>query len=301
MKVKEEDMVMSMLSATTHDTLLFFTNMGRVFKLNAFEIPEAQRQAKGTAIVNLLNLKAQETVKTMLILDEKADKDKFIALITKKGLVKKSKVSLYDNIRQNGIVAITLNKEDELVASRLTSGSDYLMLITYEGKSIKFSEKEVKSSQRDTKGVKGITLKKEDFVVGFEAFARELEKPVDGRKKFFHQLLIVTERGMGKRTALDNYPLQKRSGMGVKVAAITTKTGKVASARMITHQNEEVIISTKSGQTIKLPVSAKSIPVLTRPTQGVILMRIKPTDMVVTVALTYEEVIEGETKEGEQE
>ena len=298
MKVKEEDMVMSMLSATTHDTLLFFTNMGRVFKLNAFEIPEAQRQAKGTAIVNLLSLKAQETVKTMLILDEKADKDKYIALVTKKGLVKKTKVKLYDNIRQNGIVAITLNKEDELVAGRLTSGDDYLMVITYEGKSIKFTEKEVKSSQRDTKGVKGITLKKEDFVVGFEAFAKELEKPVDGRKKFFHQLLLVTERGMGKRTSLDNYPLQKRSGMGVKVASITPKTGKVASARMITHLNEEIIISTKSGQTIKLPVSAKSIPVLTRPTQGVILMRIKPADMVVTVALTYEEVEEETTESG---
>jgi DNA gyrase subunit A len=296
MKVKEEDMVMSMLSATTHDTLLFFTNLGRVFKMKAFEISESSRQAKGTAIVNLLNLKAQETVKTMLILDEKEDKDKFIALVTRKGLVKKSKVKLYENIRQNGIVAITLNKEDELVAGRLTSGDDYLMLITHDGKSIKFSEGEVKSSQRDTKGVKGITLKKEDFVVGFEAFAQELEKPADGRKKYFHQLLLVTQRGMGKRTALDSYPLQKRSGMGVKVASITTKTGKVASARMITHQNKEVIISTKAGQTIKLPVSAKSIPVLTRPTQGVILMRIKANDTVVTVALTHEGEEEDEEK-----
>jgi DNA gyrase subunit A len=298
MKVKEEDMVMSMLSATTHDTLLFFTNLGRVFKLNAYEIPEAQRQAKGTAIVNLLNLKSDETVKTMLILNEQEDKDKFIALVTKKGLVKKSPVKLYDNIRQNGIVAITMNSDDELVASRLTSGADYIMMISHEGKSIKFSETEVKSSQRDTKGVKGITLQKDDYLVGFEAFPKELEKHTDSRKKTFHQLLLVTEKGMGKRTNLDDYPLQKRSGMGVKVAAITPKTGKVASARMITHLNEEVIISTQGGQTIKLPVSAKSIPVLTRPTQGVILMRLKAGDKVVTVALTYEEeIVAGEAQE----
>lgn len=287
MKVKEEDMVMSMLSASTHDTLLFFTNLGRVFKLNAFEIPESSRQAKGTAIVNLLNLRASETVKTMLILDEKEDKSKFITLVTKNGLVKKSAVKLYENIRQNGIVAITLNDADELVAGRLTNGDDYVMVITHDGKSIKFSEKEIKSSQRDTKGVKAITLKKEDYVVGVEAFPQEIEKPADGRKRFFHQLLIVTERGLGKRTNLDNYPLQKRSGMGVKVASITAKTGKVASARMITHEHESVVISTKSGQTIKLPISAKSIPILTRPTQGVILMRLKKDDMVVAVALTY--------------
>lgn len=290
MKVKEEDMVMSMLSATTHDTLLFFTNLGRVFKLNAYEIPEAQRQAKGTAIVNLLNLKSDETVKTMLIVNEQEDKGKFIALVTKKGLVKKSPVKLYENIRQNGIVAITMNSDDELIASRLTSGNDYIMMISHQGKSIKFSETEVKSSQRDTKGVKGITLQKDDYVVGFEAFPKAIET-TDSKKKVFYQLLLVTEKGMGKRTNLDDYPLQKRSGMGVKVAAITTKTGNVASARMISHLNEEVIISTKGGQTIKLPVSAKSIPVLTRPTQGVILMRLKPGDKVVTVALTYEEAV----------
>lgn len=300
MKVKEEDMVMSMLSATTHDTLLFFTNLGRVFKLNAYEIPEAQRQAKGTAIVNLLNLKSDETVKTMLIVNDQEDKGKFIALVTKKGLVKKSPVKLYENIRQNGIVAITMNSDDELIASRLTSGNDYIMMISHQGKSIKFSEKEVKSSQRDTKGVKGITLQKDDYVVGFEAFPQAIET-TDSKKKVFYQLLLVTEKGMGKRTNLDDYPLQKRSGMGVKVAAITTKTGNVASARMITHLNEEVIISTQSGQTIKLPVSAKSIPVLTRPTQGVILMRLKAGDKVVTVALTYEAVeagaVEGEALE----
>lgn len=298
MKVKEEDTVKSMLSATTHDTLMFFTNQGRVFKLRAYEIPESSRQAKGTAIVNLINLKAEEFVQTMLIVDEKEDKDKYIALVTKKGLVKKTAVKLYDNIRQNGIIAITLNDGDELMAGRLTSGDDYIMIITHEGKSIKFTEKEVKDSNRDTKGVKGITLAKEDFVVGAETISEAIEKPEDGRKKFFHQLLVVTENGLGKRTNLNEYPLQKRAGMGVKVASITKKTGLVAAARLVSHENDEVIITTQSGQAIKLEITKNSIPVLTRPTQGVILMRLKSSDKVVAVALTLKDTegAEGDTE-----
>lgn len=288
MKVKDEDMVRVMLSAETHDTILFFTNQGRVFKLRAFEIPESSRQAKGTAIVNLLALKADEVVQTLLTVDPEADKKKYIVLATRNGLIKKSAVKLYDNIRQNGIVAITLNKGDELVAGRLSDGEHSVLLISHDGKSIKFTEEEVKSSQRDTKGVKGITLKKGDYVVGFETFPASFEEASDSKKEF-HQLLVVTERGMGKRTDLAEYPVQKRSGMGVKVSEITTKTGKVASARLISHENEEVIIATQSGQTIKMEISKKSIPVLTRPTQGVILMRLPKKDQVVAVALTLVE------------
>lgn len=289
MKMKEEDTVKAMLATTTHDNLLFFTNQGRVFRLKAFEIPESSRQAKGTAIVNLLNLKPQEVVQTMLVVDEEKDKDKFIALVTKNGLVKKTAVSLYDNIRQNGIIAITLNQGDELMAGRLTSGDDYIMIITHEGKSIKFSEREVKDSNRDTKGVKGITLAKNDLVVGAEAFPESIEKPSDARKRFFYQLLVITENGLGKRTNLDEYPLQKRAGMGVKVASITKKTGLVAAARLVNHEHDEMIITTQSGQAIKLPISKGSVPILTRPTQGVILMRLKSNDRVVAVALTLKE------------
>lgn len=282
LKMKEEDVLSAVLSCTTHDNLLFFTNQGRVFKLRAFEIPEASRQAKGTAIVNLLNLKPEESVKSILIADQEKDKDKFITLATKNGLVKKSAVKLFENIRQNGIVAIVLNDGDELAWGRVTSGEDHIMLITHQGKSIRFSEKEVKSSQRDTKGVKGITLKKEDYVVGVEAFANDKEYTDKT------SLLLVTERGLGKRTLLNQYPVQKRSGLGVKVSEITKKTGDVATARIIDESHKDVVISTKEGQTIRLPISKKSIPSLTRPTQGVILMKLKPTDSVVAVALTGE-------------
>jgi DNA gyrase subunit A len=288
MKMKEEDFVKALMTAQTHDTLLFFTNLGRVFKLRAFEIPEVKRQARGTAIVNLLNLQSEEVVQTMLAVDEEKDSEKSILLATRKGLVKKSKLKLYENIRQNGIIAVSLNDDDTLVGGRLTGGKDRVMLVTQQGKSIKFNETEVKNSNRDTKGVKGITLKKEDHVVGFEAFPESLEKEEKGKKEFYH-LLVVTEKGMGKRTKLDEYPLQKRSGMGVKVANLTKKTGLVAAARLVTHEHTEVVISTQEGQTIKLPLKKKSIPVLTRPTQGVILMRLKANDKVVAVALTYKQ------------
>ncbi|MCB9801146.1 MAG: DNA gyrase subunit A [Pseudomonadales bacterium] len=293
-KMKAEDMVTTLLTINTHDYLLVFTNQGKVFKLRGFEIPESSRQAKGTAMVNLINLEHDEVVQSILVVDPKNDAEKYICLATQKGLVKKTAVKLYENIRQNGIIAITLNKGDSLVQSRLSAGEDEIMLITHDGKSIRFSETEVKSSNRDTKGVKGITLKKEDYVVGFEVLSasEDLQKNAPER-----QLLLITKNGMGKRTNLDQYPVQKRSGMGVKVAEITTKTGKVASARkVISAEHKEVVITTKEGQTIKLPLSKKSIPVLTRPTQGVILMRLKKTDEVVAVALTFKKV-EGEDEE----
>ncbi|PIR60058.1 MAG: DNA gyrase subunit A [Candidatus Pacebacteria bacterium CG10_big_fil_rev_8_21_14_0_10_44_54] len=281
-KMKDEDVVQSLLTASTHDTLLLFTNLGRVFKLKAHEIPETQRQAKGTAVVNLLSLQTEEVVRSLLVIDEQADAEKYISLATKKGLIKKTAVSLFNNIRQNGIIAITLNSDDQLVWGKLTSGEDDILLITHEGKCIRFSETQVKASQRDTKGVKGISLRASDYVVGVEAISENLDKT--------DHLLVITENGMGKRTPLSQYPAQKRSGLGVKVSDITKRTGAVAAALRVDETFEEVVISTKDGQTIKLPLTKKSIPILTRPTQGVILMRLKEDDAVVAVALTYKEV-----------
>lgn len=281
LKMKDEDVVLTLLSANTHDMVLLFTNFGRVFKLKVYEIPAVSRQAKGTAVVNLVNLKPDETVKSLLVIDEAADKDKFISLATRNGLIKKTAVNLFDNIRQNGIIAITLNEGDELVWGKLTSGEDDILLITHSGKCIRFSEQEVKSSQRDTKGVKGITLKNGDYVVGVEAVG-EAEKS--------SHLLVITEFGMGKRTELTQYPAQKRSGLGVKVSDVTKRTGPIAAARLVDVSCKEIVISTKEGQTIKLPLTKKSIPVLTRPTQGVILMRLKKTDRIVAVALTFKEL-----------
>lgn len=291
-KMKAEDVVKFLMSVETHDTLLVFTNQGRVYKLRAFEIPEASRQAKGTAIVNLISLKPEERVQSILAVDEESDAENFITLATKQGLIKKTAVKLYENIRQNGIIAITLNDGDELVWGKLTTGNDDVMLITHQGKCIRFSETEVKASNRDTKGVKGITIKKGDYVIGVESL--NAEEDLAEEKARDRELLVITENGMGKRTKLDQYPIQKRAGMGVKVADITKKTGPVAGARKVTEEHREVVISTSEGQTIKLPIDSKSIPILTRPTQGVILMRLKKTDKVAAVALTFKQVEEEE-------
>lgn len=291
--MKDEDMVKSIVFSETHDTLLLFTNEGRVFEKKAFEFPEASRQAKGTAIVNLVNLRPQEKVQSILVVDLEKDKDKFITLATQQGLVKKSQVDLYGNIRTSGIIAITLNEGDEVVRGQLTTGQDEILLITKHGKSIRFKEEEVKDSNRDTKGVKGISLKKDDYVVGMEAFAEE-KIEFEG-KKHEKELLVVTENGMGKRTKISAYPNQKRAGVGVKVADVTKKTGQIAGVRLIGPRHKQLIIGTEKGQTIKIPIEKKSIPVLTRPTQGVILMRLKKSDKVATITL-IEEVEETEAK-----
>ncbi len=291
LNMKAEDVLKCIVSCQTHDNLFLFTSQGRVFELKAHQIPDASRQAKGTAIVNILNLKPEEKVLSILVVDIEADQDKYVTLATKQGLVKKTALKLFNNIRQSGIVAIVLNDGDELVWGKITTGHDHIMLITHDGKSIRFSEEEVKTSQRDTKGVKGITLHSGDFVVGVEVFQDKAEVLRD------NSLLIITENGMGKRTTLENYPLQKRSGLGVKVSEITKRTGKVAAAKMVSDENKEVVISTRQGKAIKMAITKASIPTLTRPTQGVILMKMSDADQVVAVALT----MGGDEDEGDSE
>lgn len=290
MKTKEDDPISAILAANTHDTLLMFTNTGRVFSARVYEIPEGSRQAKGTALVNIINLEAEESIQTMLILPAQ-DKDQtgFVLFATKAGRVKKTPLSDYQNIRSNGIIAITLKKDDEVVFTRLTSGNDHVMLVTHEGKSIRFAENEVKESARDTQGVQGIHLKKGDLVVGGQVMPADPDavRPDDKRRRFFFQLLIITEKGMGKRTDLNEYPVQKRAGQGVKVAALNERTGNVAAALIVTHEHEDVILTTQEAQVIKLPI--KNIPVLKRPTQGVILMRMPAKDRIVAAAATVAE------------
>jgi DNA gyrase subunit A len=295
MTTKDEDAISTLLTANTHDNMLMFTNKGRVFKMKVHELPESGRQAKGTNIVNLVNLTQEERVQTILTFDEKDETWKYIALATKDGLVKKTKLADYQNIRTNGIIAIILKDNDELVWGKLTTGKDHIMLITRQGKSIRFPESEIKSTARDTQGVRAITLHKEDHVVGVETFAPSIDEPDDKRRKFFKQLLLVTEKGMGKRTEFSEYPVQKRAGQGVKVAELTPKTGNVAAALMVTHTMDEVVMTTKSAQVIKLPL--KNIPVLKRPTQGVILMRLtSKDDAVVAVTTTQKTGVEEEEK-----
>ncbi|MEP7167368.1 MAG: DNA gyrase subunit A [Candidatus Woesebacteria bacterium] len=291
MTTKDEDAVSELITCDTHDSLLLFTNKGRVFKNKVYDLPESSRQAKGQAIVNLVNLTAEEHIQAILTLNEKNPSGKFICLATIKGMIKKTPLSDFANIRSTGIIAIILKDNDELVFGRITTGSDHVMIVTNEGKSIRFHEKEVKSSNRDTQGVKAVELKGADYVVGVESFAPELTVQEDKRKKSFRHLFVVTEKGMGKRTELTEYPLQKRAGQGVKVSELAAKTGKVACAKIVDETIEDAVLTTKSAQVIKLPL--RNVPVLKRPTQGVILMRMDKGDLI-TACATTKKVIEAE-------
>ncbi len=285
MKTKEEDTIRHIIFTNTHDYLLFFTNTGRVFKIKVHEVPESSRQAKGQAVVNLISLQAHERVQSLLEMPEGDIKDKNITLVTRDGLVKRTKLELYKHIRTTGIIAILLKKGDELVSGAITKDDDHILLITHEGKCIRFSQTEVKASNRDTQGVKGIMLKSGDFMVGVEAFSKEADQESAKGKR---HLLLVTENGMGKRSLLTEYPLQKRSGQGVKVSEITAKTGKVCAAMMVDLSHDEVVLTSKEGIALKLQL--KNIPILKRPTQGVILMRMQKQDKVAAVATTLKEM-----------
>jgi len=290
MTTKEDDAITKILTANTHDSLLVFTDKGKVFKLKVHELPEGSRQAKGQAIINLINIEQGEQIQSIIPVSDKLAeiKDKFIALATRLGTVKKTAVSEFQNIRSSGIIAIILNETDQLVWGDITTGKRDLLLVTHQGKSIRFEESQIRTTARDTKGVKGISLSKDDYVVAVEAIDKEMKQPEDKRRKFFHDLLVITTKGMGKRTPLDEYPVQNRGGQGVKVANLTPKTGNIAAAQAVTQVVDQILITTKDAQVIKLPL--RNIPQLKRPTQGVILMRFASgSDAVVAVATVDQE------------
>lgn len=276
MTTKNEDAIDMVVSARTHDNLLFFTEKGKVYQVRAWDLPEANRQSKGQAVVNVINIESGEKVTSMLTytLDSKQQKEqgvKFIIMATKKGVIKKSKLTEYENIRRNGLVAIKLDAGDELEWVKLTGGSDEILMVSHEGKSIRFSGEEVRGTGRDTMGVRGILLKGSDYLVSMDVITKENKS---------HDFLTIMEKGIGKKTVIVGFPKQRRGGQGVKVADIKDKTGKVIVSQIIPSETEGLIITSTKGQVVKLPI--KSIPRLGRATSGVILMRF--TDKSDTVA-----------------
>lgn len=283
MTTKDEDEVMRMTVGSTHDYCLFFTNTGKVFMTRVFELPEGSRQAKGQAIINTIGITQEEKVQALLTIpkDVLESDGHFVTMATQNGLVKKTPVREYESIRASGKIGIKLRDGDELVRAQVTDGKNYLLLVTRDGKSIKFKESDVSVTGRDTMGVKGMTLKKGDQVISAETFEVEPLKPEDKRRKFFREILVVTEKGLGKRTDVEEYPEQKRGGQGVKVAELSDRTGRVAGARLVTEADQQAVLTTKAAQVIKLPL--KNIKVLGRSTQGVILMRPAKGDLVTSV------------------
>jgi DNA gyrase subunit A len=276
MTTKEEDSIDKLISAQTHDNMLFFTDRGRVYQVRVWDIPESSRQSKGQAVVNVINIEQGERVTSILTYSAKKQEQKergaaFILMATKKGTVKKSKITEYENIRRSGLVAIKLEKGDELAWARLTSGKDDILIVSHLGKSIRFGETEVRPTARDTMGVRGILLKPNDYVIGMEMINDETKKA---------EIFTIMEKGIGKRTQVSGFPKQKRGGQGVKVAEVKEKTGNVTMSQMVPPNCESVILTSTKGQVVKLPIT--SVPELGRATSGVILMRF--TDKTDTIA-----------------
>ena len=281
MTTREEDEIEHLISATTHDTILFFTDRGKVYGTPAWEIVETTRQAKGQALVNILNLEQGEQVLSILPIGHQTNA-KHLIMATKSGIVKKTKLSNFKNLRSSGLIAIRLKAKDALVAVAQTKGDEHVLLISKMGKAIRFPEKNVRAMGRATRGVRGIRLGPKDEVIAMEVFAEKQDKPRDKRRKVFRNILTISEKGLGKRTGTHLFPVQKRAGKGVKAAAVNSKTGQLACAVMVNQKIELIVITSKSGQIIKLPL--KNVPQMGRATQGVILMRFaKKNDRVAAV------------------
>ena len=265
---REEDFVKHLVSTTTHSRLLFFTNKGRVFKLNAYDIPEGKRQAKGTAIVNLLQLGPNEKIATLIAIDE-SNSNEFLLLATKNGIVKKTKREEFKNINKSGLIAIGLREDDELIDVKVTNGNKEVLLVTKQGMSIKFDEKDIRHMGRTAMGVKGITLSDNDKVVSMSL----ADEGTD--------LLVVSENGFGKRTDINDYRTQIRAGKGIKTYNIAEKTGDLVGAQMV-NEDDEIMIINSNGVLIRLRVN--EISLFGRVTSGVKLMKTDEEVNVVSIA-----------------
>lgn len=265
---REDDFVTDIYTATTHQYLLLFTNKGKVYKLRAWDIPEAGRHARGTAIVNLVELDADEKVSAVIKLTGE-EKDMYLFMATRGGMVKKTPLDQFENIRKGGLIAVNLKDNDELIEVRLTEGNDEVMLITKQGMAIRFSEDDVRPMGRTSQGVIGIRLEEGDEVI---SMVRCCEN---------RTLLVATENGFGKRTELDEYKIQSRGGKGILTYKVTEKTGVLIGAKLV-EENDEILLVSMDGNIIRLNVS--DISVLSRVTQGVTLMRTDGDNKVVSIA-----------------
>ena len=277
---RAEDFVKKIFIASTHDTILFFSNKGKLYKLRGYEIPEAGRTAKGTAIVNLLSLDPGEKISAVIPIQNFAE-GKYLLMGTKRGLIKKTALTEYNSSKKTGLQGITLKEDDELIAVRLTDGEDNVVLVTRNGLCITFDEKDVRPIGRTSQGVLGIRVESDDEVIGMESIIR-------GGKA---TLLAITENGFGKRTELDEYRVQLRGGKGVVTYKITPKTGKIVGVR-IANDDEDVMLITDTGTIIRIKV--KDISILGRATQGVTLMRTSDGGKVVSIETLTPEMQEEE-------
>lgn len=281
---REDDFVTDIYTTSTHHYLLFFTNKGRVYKLRAWNIPEAGRQAKGTAIVNLLEMDPDEKINTVITITGE-ERNMYLFMATRGGMVKKTPLEQYDNIRKGGLQAVSLLENDELIEARLTDGTHDILLITKNGMCIRFKEKDVRPMGRTSQGVIGIRLDDDDEVISMLRYNADTT------------LLVVTENGFGKRTELDEYKVQSRGGKGILTYKVTEKTGTLIGAKLVDEEDDIMLINT-DGNIIRMHVD--EISVLSRVTQGVTLMRTSEDNKVVSIARITKEMKEDEEGSDEE-
>ena len=278
---REEDFVEELFITSTHNYILFFTNKGKVYRLKAYQVPEAGRQARGTAIVNLLEIGQDEKITAVIPISE-YKKGQYLVMATRKGLIKKTDIMEYDNIRKGGLAAVSLIEDDELIEVKLTDGNQDIILVTSMGMAIRFSESDVRPTGRVSQGVKGISLDDGDSVVGMAVTqATDENESAEGNIEDDMYLLIVTEKGYGKRSRLSEYRKQKRGGKGVMTYKITEKTGNIAGMRLVDEKDDIMLISS-DGTIIRLKVS--EVSVYGRIAQGVTLMKVEDGSKIMSVA-----------------
>jgi len=277
METKEEDVVERLLTSSTHASLLFFTDTGKVYQVPAYEVPEGSRTSKGKAIFNFLSLGQQERVTSILAVPKGAKSkvpNLYVVMVTKDGIIKKIGADSFENVRRNGLIAITLKASDLLRWVKLTGGKDEIILVTEKAQSIRFRESDVRPMGRTAAGVRAIRLKKGDEVVGMDIIGNRL--PVTNNR-----LLVVMENGFGKQTLLTQYKKQRRGGSGIKTAKVTVKTGAVVSAHIVGAEESELIAISRRGQVIRTGLDA--VAVLSRSTQGVRIMKMEQGDAVASI------------------
>src|SRR5579862_9139506 len=288
MSTREEDFVEQLLIASTHAYLLIFTSAGRVYWLKVYEIPDVGPAGKGKAIANLISLQPGETVRAILNVRDLEQEDKYVFFATRNGTVKKTPLKDFSNVMSRGIIAIGIEKDDELVSARITDGSQVVFLATHLGLAIRFEESDVRSMGRPAYGVRGISLAKNDFVVGAAITPKEHEPGA-------YRILSVSENGFGKRTDVEEYRLQTRGGKGVKNMAVTDRIGRVNTIQLVDDTSELMVIS-QFGKIIR--VDTKSIRAAGRATQGVRLLNLEDDDKVAAAVIIPPEEISKEDDQG---
>ncbi|OJG77006.1 DNA gyrase subunit A [Enterococcus pallens] len=281
MGIHDDDFVKNLISCSTHDTLLFFTNTGRVYRAKGYEIPEYGRTAKGIPIINLLGIDSSETIQAVIAVTGEASDGQFLFFVTKNGIVKRTTVTAFSNIRSNGLIAIGLKENDELVNVLFTEGEETIILGTHNGYSVTFAEEAVRDMGRTASGVRGVRLREDDYVIGSAVLKDDQE------------VLVITEKGYGKRTKAADYPVKGRGGKGIKTANITDKNGQLAGLATV-NGDEDILLITDKGVIIRFNVA--SVSQTGRATLGVRLMKMEENTKVVTMA-----VVENEAEEAEEE